>query len=157
YAWEALRAARSYKMAAMGGSAGVNLGINNRSVYVHQQRVSAGYFGVLGVPLALGREFNESEDRVGGPNAVVLSFAIWKRFFNGDPSIVGRTILLRGEPYLVAGVTGEAFNPRARVDLWTPLRPSTQGEGAGTNYSFLGRLNAGVSWAEARTETQALG
>ncbi len=157
YAWEALRGAQSFRLAAVGSSIGVNLGAGNRSVYVQQQRVSAGYFRVLGTPLALGREFDESEDRVGGPNAVVLSHAIWRKFFDGDPSIAGRTILLRGEPYLVAGVASETFNPRARVDLWTPLRPSTKGEGGGLNYTLIARLNPGATWAQAQTESQTLG
>src|SRR2546429_194325 len=138
----ALKDARSLQVATMGGTTGVNLGSDNRAVYVQQQRVSAGYFHVLGIPMAHGREFDDTEDRVGGTPAVVLSHAIWKRIFNGDPSIVGRTILLRGEPHLVVGVTGEAFRPRGLVDLWTPLNPSTKGEGAGTNYALIARLKS---------------
>jgi hypothetical protein len=55
----------------------------------------------LGIPLVYRREFDSSEDRYGGPSAVVLSHGIWKRLLGGDVSIVGRTIQLRGEPYLV--------------------------------------------------------
>ncbi len=131
YAWRALKNARSFQLAAIGGTSGVNLGTGAGAMYVQQQRVTAGYFHVLGVPLARGREFNENEGRAGGPPVVVLSYGIWQRLFNGDASIVGRTVLLRGEPYMVTGITGAAFRPREPVDLWTPLMPSTKGEGQG--------------------------
>ncbi len=157
YAWEALKAAHSFRVAAMGGTSGVNLGVGKTSVYVQQQRVSAGYFRVLGVPLALGREFDDTEDRGGGANVVVLSNAIWRRVFDGDPSVVGRTILLRGEPYLVTGVTSETFHQRGRVDLWTPLRPSTNGEGGGLNYALVARLKSDATWAQAQTEAHTSG
>ena len=157
YAWEALKGAHSFHLAAVGSISGVNLGVGKTSVYVQQERVSAGYFRVLGIPLALGREFDDTEDRSGGANVVVLSHAAWKRFFDGDSSVVGRTILLRGEPYLVTGVTSETFQERGRVDLWTPLRPSTKGEGAGLNYGFVARLNPGATWAQAQTEAHTSG
>ena len=157
YAWEALKDAQSFQLAVIGGSSGVSLGMDGRSEYVHQQRVSARYFRVMGIPLAVGREFNDSEDRPGGPNAVILSYSLWKHLFGGDPAIVGRTVLLRGEPYLVAGIASEAFTARSRVDLWTPLRPSTNGEGAGINYELVARLNPGVTWAHAQTEAGTLG
>ena len=157
YAWEALKDARSFEVAAMGGITGVNLGAGNRAFYVQQERVSVRYFRVLGVPLAYGREFDDAEDRLGGPAAVVLSSGIWKRFFNGDPSVIGRTILLRGEPHLVVGITSETFSPRAMVDVWTPLKPSTRGEGGGVNYAMIARLNPGARLAEAQAEVQTRG
>lgn len=156
-AWNALKDSRSIQVAAMSGTSGVNLTTGNRAFYVRQQRVSIRYFSVLGIPLERGREFEPAEDRDGGPDVAVLSYSIWKRFFNGDPSIVGQTIRLRGSPYTVAGVTGEKFSARAVVDVWTPLKPSTKGEGGGTNYEILGRLNPGVSLAEAQREIQSRG
>ena len=157
YAWEALKGAQSFRLTAIGGNSGVSLGIDGHSEYVHQQRVSVRYFQVMGVPLALGRDFNGSEDRPGGTNVVILSYALWKHLFGGNAAIVGRTVLLRGEPYVVTGVAGEGFKARSRVDLWTPLRPSTNGEGAGINYELVARLNPGVTWARAQTEARTLG
>ncbi len=68
----------------------MNVGVNGSGVYVLQQRVSAGFFRVLGVAPAIGREFAESEDRAGGAPAVILSRALWTRYFNGDPNVIGR-------------------------------------------------------------------
>src|SRR5262245_51737240 len=58
------------------------------------QRVSASYFRVLGVSPAIGRSFAPDEDRPNAPNAVVVSDALWRRRFNADPAIVGRSITL---------------------------------------------------------------
>lgn len=157
FAWEALKDTRTFRVAASGGVAGVNLGVGNRAFYVRQHRVGVRYFNVLGVPLAYGREFDDAEDRRGGPAAAILSHGIWKRFFHGDPSIVGRTILLRGEPHLVTGIASEGFTSLEEVDVWTPLRPSTTGEGVGTNYRLMARLNPGVSFAEAQAEANTRG
>jgi predicted permease len=69
--------------------------------------------------------------------------------FSGDPSIVGRSIVLRGEPHTVVGVMPASVQWGAAIDVWTPLRPSTQGEGGGENYGVIARLKDGVSWPQA--------
>ncbi|HVW08168.1 MAG TPA: ABC transporter permease [Bryobacteraceae bacterium] len=157
YAWEALKPARSFDLAAIGAISGVNLSSRAGASYVQQQRVSAAYFRVLGVPLALGREFDANEDRPGGQPSVILSYGIWQRVFHGDPSLVGSTVLLRGTACVVTGVTGKEFRPREVADIWTPLMPSTSGEGAGMNYGLIARLRPGVTRPQANAEAQALG
>jgi predicted permease len=152
-----LKDARNSQIAAVGAINGVNLGGDNRAVYVKQQRVSARYFKVLGIPLALGREFDDAEDRDGAPPVVILSQGIWRRLFRGDPSIVGHTIRLRGELYLVTGITGASFRQRGLVDVWTPLKPSSKGEGGGLNYSLVARLKPGATWVQAQAEVQMRG
>jgi len=144
-----------YSYGGLGG--GVNMGINGTGVYVKQQRISAGFFRVLGVAPLLGREFTDLEDRNGGPPVVLMSETLWKRNFNSDPNIIGRGILLRGEPYTVIGVIPGAFRfDGLPADVWTPIKPSHNGEGRGTNYHILARLKPGVSWAQASTELNGL-
>jgi predicted permease len=156
--WETIRDRVSSIDAASygGGWTGVNMGVNGTGVYVQQQRVSAGFFRVLGVAPEAGREFSDVEDRAGGPAAVVLSHALWKKHFNGDPGIVGRGILLRGEPYTVVGVMPGSFRSNAEADLWTPLRPSRTGEGGGTNYGIVARLRPGATPAQASAQLALL-
>ncbi len=93
----------------------------------------------------------------GGPAITVLSYHLWRQVFNADPSAVGRSVIMRGEPYTIVGVMPERFQSDAAADLWTPLRPSTTGEGEGTNYAVIGRLKPGVTWEQADAQIEAVG
>jgi predicted permease len=128
---------------------GVNLQTQTTAHYVQQQRVSTGYFEVLGIHPIIGRTFTAVEDRPHGPRAVILSFASWKSLFFSDRSVVGKSILLKGEPHVVIGVLPANAHTTAPADLWTPLQPVTSGEGEGENYHVVMRLKNGSSWAQA--------
>jgi predicted permease len=151
--------ARTVDTAVAGGGfgGGVNLVTNGAAANVDQGRVSAGYFSVLGVKPFIGREFTTDEDRTGGQPVAILSHALWTRVFGSDRDIVGRAITLRGEPYTVVGVMPEGFTTGVPTDVWTPLRPSTKGEGGGTNYGMIVRVRPDVSWSEANAEVGRLG
>ena len=133
-------------------ASGVNLQTETTAHYVHQQRVSAGYFEVLGIHPIVGRTFSLEEDRPHGPKAVILSFETWKSLFFSDRSMVGKSILLKGEPYVVIGVLPANTHTTAPADLWTPLQPVTSDEGEGENYHVVMRLKNGSSWAEANAQ-----
>jgi len=142
--------------AAFGGDDGVNFAAQGHLEYVRQQRVSAGFFRVLGIAPRLGREFSRAEDTAGGPAVAVLSYEFWQRVFGDDASALGRAIALRGEPYTVVGIMPPGFRAGHPVDVWTPLRPSRTGEGEGQNYGVIARVKPGVSWAAAADELKAL-
>lgn len=149
-------AAPGLDVAAYAEAGGVNFAAGNRPEYIQQQRVSAGFFRVLGIAPQYGREFTRAEDVPGGPAVAVLSHDFWRRVFHGDPHATGRTIMLRGEPYTVVGIMPASFHAAAPVDVWTPLRPSPQGEGDGANYGAIARLKPGVSHAEAEGQLKAI-
>jgi predicted permease len=138
-----------------GLSTSVSLVAESRTISVAPQRISAGYFRVLGVPPAIGREFTNEEDVPGGPALVVLSDRLYRSLFNGDPSVVGQTILLKAEPHVVVGVMPASFRSNFDADVWTPLRPATTGEGGGANYGVVARLKDGVPWTQASGEAGA--
>ncbi len=158
-AWETVRDHASLIDAAAYSElvSGVNFAARGSVDYVRQQRVSEGFFRVLGVPPMIGREFNRQEDSSGGPPVAVLSYDLWKHAFGGDPRVVGQAARLRGEMFTVVGVMPPGFRTSAFADVWTPLRPSPMGEGAGTNYSVIARLRSGVARAQADSQMQAIG
>jgi predicted permease len=135
---------------------GVNLGVNGSGAFVHQARVSVGFFRVLGIAPLIGREFNPDEDRDRGAPVVVLSHSLWQKYFGSNRNIVGREIHLRGEPYTVIGVMPAGFRFDEEADLWTPLRPSKKGEGDGSNYGMIARLKNGATWEQARSQLALL-
>ncbi len=148
--WEWLRDnVPALEAAISGGTSGVNLRAGRRIQYVHEGRISAHYFDVLGLQPLLGRNFIEDEDREGGAKAAILSYGLWKTVFDGDAGLVGQTIFLKGEPYTVVGVLPRGATTPDNADLYTPLRPSKSGEGGGTNYDVIVRLRPGATWLEA--------
>jgi predicted permease len=149
--WEAIRdhASSLHSAVYSYGASGINFGVNGNGIYVKQQRVCSGFFQVLGVAPMIGREFSLDEDRRGGAAVVILSHALWQKYFHGDPSAVGRAILLAGEPYTVVGIMPAGFHSGTKADLWTPIRPSRSGEGSGSNYHVIARLRPGATWQAA--------
>src|SRR5262245_38643693 len=156
--WEALRAGAGEVLdlaATAGRDQGINFVAGGRPDYIKQQRVSAGYFRVLGVLPEIGRPFTEDEDRPNGPAVVVLSHKLWAHAFNADPNVVGTSAMLRGEPYTIVGVMPESFEANEPVDVWTPVRPCARCEGGGENYEIIARLKDGVSWPQADAQVAA--
>jgi len=150
--------------ASYGDTSGVNLKAGAEAGgavrYVHETRVSAHYFDVLGIPFYLGRSFNEQEDIPNGPRVVVLSYGLWQSTFRADPNLIGKSISLKGEPYTVVGVlprntltpvNQNALTPTG-ADLFTPLRPAPTGECGGNNCGIVLRLNRGVNWEQVNTQ-----
>jgi len=127
------------------------------------QRVSASYFHALGVTPMVGRDFEPSDDRLNGPNVVILSDALWRRRFNGEHSIIGRQITLDDNPYTVIGVMPSGFENvlAPSAELWAPLQydPSlpAQGREWGHHLRTVGLLRPGVGAAEAAREVNMLG
>jgi len=149
--WEGVRDEATHLDSAVftQSASGVNFAMDDRIQFLQQQRVSTGFFRVLGVEPALGRGFTEEEDRQGGLAVAILSHGTFSRIFDGDPSVLNIRITLRGEPHTIVGVMPEGFETNVVADVWTPLQPSTTGEGGGNNYSIVTRLPDGVTWPQA--------
>lgn len=137
------------------------------------------YFDVLGVRAQIGRTFLPEEDRVeGGRPVAVLADGLWKREFGADPSVVGRTIKIRGLDFTIVGVAPAGFNgmvPGLTPDLWVPVMmveevnpagiqdsvPSPTGrtrlERRGSRWMFArGRLKPGVSMEQAQANVDVV-
>lgn len=151
--WELLRDDVPALVSAISGSnTGVNLQAGAHAVYVQDGRISRHYLDVLGIRPAAGRNFTTAEDTPHGPNAVILSYSLWRNFFGGDRSIVGQAIQLKGEPYRVIGILPQGATTPLGANTYTALQPSTQGEGGGTNYDVITRLRNGATWEQADAE-----
>src|SRR5687768_4683787 len=72
-------------------------------------QVSGNYFSMLGASPAAGRLFSMADDDASAPPVVVISHSLWARRFGSDPSVVGRTLTLSGNPWTVVGVLSKDF------------------------------------------------
>ena len=152
--WENLRdnvpSLTSALYAALAG--GANLQAGSQIAYVHAGRVSARYFEVLGIRPAIGRAFSAAEDAPKGPKAVILSYNLWQSTFGSDRNLIGQTIHLKGETYTVVGILPQGAITPLNADLYTSLQPSREGEGQGTNFGVIFRLNHAATWQQADAE-----
>jgi predicted permease len=132
-----------------GISTGVNLAAGSHAQYVIAGRISAHYLDVLAIHPIVGRNFSLTEDIPGGPKTAILSYNVWRNAFGSNRSILGQTILLKGEPHTVIGVLPEGVTIPLSADVYTAIQESQKGEGAGTNFDCITRLRNGATWQEA--------
>jgi len=123
------------------------------------QRVSASYFQVLGVKPSLGRDFDASDDRLNGPNVVIISNELWLRRFGGDKTVVGRQLTLDDKVFNVIGVMPRDLeNVLAPVaEVWSPLQyDMSLGTAWGHHLRMVGRLRPGLRVDESRRELDSI-
>ncbi len=121
--------------------------------------VIGNFFQVLGVKPALGNLFTMDDSRTGASPVILLANAWWRRQFNADPGIVGRTIAVNGKPVRVMGVLpetfdfGAVFSPATKVDFFTPL-DLEQSRNWGNIVTLVGRLKPGVTVEQAADDAR---
>jgi putative ABC transport system permease protein len=123
-------------------------------------RVSSGLFKTLGVRPILGREFSPEEDQPGRHKVVIVSENVWQRRFGSDPGVVGKTLRLSGEDFIVIGVVPASLRlPDQRErELWTPIA-FTENETTYRHVRFaeaVARLKPGVTLDQAQAEMTAI-
>jgi putative ABC transport system permease protein len=116
------------------------------------RRVTGSLFGLLGVPVALGRPILDTDDRPDAEPVVVLSHELWATRFAADPGVVGRMVTLSSGRLRVVGVARAGFSfPSAATRFWTPLRVDPASASRDTNYLVaIGRLRPGVDQVVAQ-------
>lgn len=130
------------------------------STDVRGMRITSDYLRVIGIAPSIGRAFSADDYAVNAAPAAILSNALWKTQFAGDPSALGQTIRLDGHPYTVVGVMPASFEVAeqsewAQVLLPLAFSPSQLLEG-GNNYTVIGRLKSNVSRARIDADMAAV-
>jgi putative ABC transport system permease protein len=124
--------------------------------------VSDNFLEVLGVPLALGRNFTADECRFNGPPVAILSHAFWRRRFGRDPSLVGRALTMNNEPITIVGVLPETFDfdaifaPGQEIDLIRPFPLTVETARWGNTLFGIGRLKPGVTAPQAQADLNVI-
>ncbi len=144
-------------MAAISGGSRTFIGRNGVAEQIPGQAVTSRLFDVLGVRPVLGRMFSASDVKP-HPDAVVLSERFWRNRLNADASVVGRTLLLDGQPFTAIGVAPADFQILANAELWTPLYIPNKPEWRQMHYlRIVGRLKPGIRLSQARADLDVLG
>jgi len=125
-------------------------------------RVSASLLPLLGIQPVIGRNFLREEDSKGHEQVAILGHALWSQRFGADPSIIGRSVMLDGNPYRVTGVLPQdfVFPGPDPIQLLTALGKDEEAERSHRVGSIIrnviGRLKPGVTEQQARAELSVL-
>jgi predicted permease len=131
-------------------------------------RTSSNLLRMLGAKPLLGRLLIPEEDAPGKPPVAILTYGLWTRLFNADPKIVGRSIALNGNSFVVAGVLTRDFRltsevmpaegPMDKVDVFMPMPLDAKflERRGDENYNLMARLKPGVSLAQAQADVDVI-
>jgi len=120
-------------------------------------KVSADFFSLLGVEPLLGRVIRPEDQGPKGERVLVISYGLWQRRFGGDMSVLGKTVALDDEPYIIIGVMPQRFWFDSR-DAWFPF-PFNLGDvprNSGRSFAVIARLKPSVTPAQTQAELQLL-
>jgi predicted permease len=125
--------------------------------------VTGTFFPVLGLTPQLGRFFSAEECGWKAPKTVVLSNGFWRRRFAGDPDVIGRQLILDGEPATIIGVLPAAFDfaaiftPGSRADLFYPFPLTPETDSQGNALALIARLRQRANLSTAQAEATVVG
>ena len=140
------------QLAAYDYGAGMGVTGGDRPLQVQAVHVSADYFSMFGAPMISGRPFTDAEDSPNGGKVVVLSYGLWKSQFGGNAHIVGTTIQLDRQSYLVVGVVGKKFVTEMPADLWLPFQFDFNTRDQSHYFVVAARLKPGITMVEANAQ-----
>jgi putative ABC transport system permease protein len=119
--------------------------------------VSWNLFSLLGTPPALGRDFGPEDDRPGAEPVVLLSDDVWRRRYDADPSVVGRSISINGRAHTVIGVMPPKFMFPENQRLWVALAPYAEKTPRNErNHQIFARMKPGVTVDQALTDLKGI-
>lgn len=130
---------------------------------VRRASVSEGLISMLGLPLQVGRGLLPEDHQPGHGGVVLLDHRFWKREFGGDPSVTGRTLVIGGAPYVVAGVLAADARLSREADVVTPLERDASFDASlqrGRRDEFLrviARARAGLTGEQIDADLRQLG
>lgn len=158
-AWQMVRdLAGSFETLSVYRSTEGSLTGEQRPQRVSVSQVTASFFDVMRVKPLVGRTFVPEDEAGEGRRVLLLSYAVWEQRFGADRQVIGQSVRLNGEPFLVAGVMPSDFRFPLTVDLWTPLRLTATEQAQDNNFYLhaAGRLKDGVSEAQAQAELASI-
>src|SRR5881398_1515870 len=123
--------------------------------------VTRNFFNIIGLPPELGRTLSQDEDKVGAPSVAVISDRVWRRVFNADPGVLGRSITLHDQNYTVTGVMPPQMTSPQDTDVWLSMmrrsnNPASMDRSHHPMIYVWGKLKPGVTVDQARTEMKGI-
>jgi len=149
----------------------LNVSVDGQAEIASGQFVSGNFHTALGVRPALGRLFNDDDDRAAANPVTVISYRYWLRRFGLDPAVLGKSVQIKGVPFTIIGATPAGFYAGMEVgsapDFTFPLAFSPRIYASDESYAgmtqawiwwvqLMGRRKPGVSLEQVRTDLEAI-
>jgi len=138
------------------GGAAFNLTLDGQAERVSGAIVTHDVAGVLGIQPILGRNITPEDDVPDAPRVALLGYDLWQHRFGGDPTLVGTTLHLDGEPFEIIGVLPEEALFVGDADLWTAFRYDVDTNPFSWSYTGVGRLKEGVTIEQAQQDLERI-
>ena len=160
-----MAAQHTFESLAVDRNEALDLEGNGEAQQIQVHFVSAGLSKVSGVPITVGRWFTTEEDVQNGPSVAVLSDQFWKRQYQSDPNIIGKTITASGFTFQIIGVAPrQAFKDLGALpaDVYVPINAIATvfdvslTKRDNVTVALMGRLKAGVTTAEAEADLKTI-
>jgi predicted permease len=146
--------------------------VNGNAELLYGDMVTPNYFSSLGISPILGRDFSAADDTPTAEPVAIISYGYWQRRFGGDPSVLGKQIVINGVPMTISGVAPAQFfglQEGNAVDVYMDValqpridRQITDGGPSAfvdTNLwwiQVMGRLKPGVTAEQARANLDVI-
>ncbi len=140
------------------GSEPENLIVAGRAEKIPGTMVTADFFEALGAKPLLGRTFSVQDEQTKLPQAIILSYSLWKQKFAGDPNAIGRTTIFAGDSTTIIGVMPQNFDYPPNTQVWYPtpmLNPGMRPRTSGMLWP-IGLLKSGVSMTQAQADLNVI-
>jgi putative ABC transport system permease protein len=137
---------------------GVNLSGGSEPERLSGAQVTVDFFEVMGSKPSLGRDFNQSESKLGSDHVAILSHALWQRRFGGKRDVLGQTLKVNQELYTIVGVMPSSFTFPDRTEIWTPLsmKPEDWEQRGGHFLTGIARLKPGATVDTAESDLNSI-
>jgi len=127
---------------------------------LHGHMISSELFPSLGIPPLLGRNFRPEEDQVGAGPVAIIGDGLWKRKFGQSPEVLGKSISLNGETYIIVGVFPGRMPVMSASDVYTPIGQwddaTFRDRRISMGMNSIGRAKPGISFAQLRADMDSV-
>jgi len=149
---------KGFDLLAAGRRWNVNLTGTGIAERVEAYQVTANFFPQIGIPAELGRSIAADDFQPDRSSVIVLSHGFWQRRLGADPGIVGKSVLLNGQTFIVIGVMPSDCDYPVGIEAWAPLdlTGAARTDRADHYLQVIGHLKPGVSMSNAQADLEAI-
>jgi len=140
------------------GNSGIDILYTDRegTLQFDGQWVTPNAFEFLGMQPLLGRMITRSDGDAGAAPVFAMSYRLWKKQFNSDPNLIGKTLVLNGQPRTLVSIMPPRFL-MGNVDIWMPNNMNrSDPENQQVEFWLLAHIKPGVTLQQVTSDFEVI-